>query len=262
MLRMAPCCAAVPPDAADPFVPTATQSLLPGRHATESRSSPAESVTAVRCPGLPPLTVSTTASGVFFALTTWTPRPTTKQLAPVAQAMALKVDVPGGTTRNVPGVPAVTGTTTSLYFPLEVEATLVQLLPWQSMELTEVVAKAGCTVDPVETAPLAVPRPPAVHAVAEEHETVCSVVVPWTTSGMPGVPPVIDTTTPWPPPTPTASQLVDVAHETESSAFVPLTTCVAPGDPLVMVTTTPAPLGAFEPTATHSVAVGHEIDMS
>jgi hypothetical protein len=130
------------------------------------------------------------------------------------------------------------------------------------MALTDVVANTGCTTVPVKTTPLAVPRPPATQAVAEEHETVCSVVTPPTAVGVPGVPPVIGTTTPWPPPTPTASQLVEVAHETERSDFVPFTTCGAPGDPLVMVTTTPAPLSAFEPTASHIVAVGHEIDVS
>jgi hypothetical protein len=130
------------------------------------------------------------------------------------------------------------------------------------MALTEVVANTGFTTVPVETTPLAVPRPPATQVVAEEHETVWSVVTPCTGVGVPGAPPVIGTTTPWPPPTPTASQLVDVAHETERSDFVPLTTCGAPGDPLVMVTTTPAPLRAFEPTASHRVAVGHEIEVS
>jgi hypothetical protein len=176
--------------------------------------------------------------------------------------MALKVEVPGGTTTNDPGIPAVTGTSTSLYFPLEVAATLVQLEPEQSIALTEVVANTGCTAVPVETAPLTVARPPAWHAVAEEQETVCSVAMPCTACGAPGVPPVIGTITPWPPPTPTASQLLEVGHETERSDFVPLTTCDAPGDPFVIVTTTPWPFSAFDPTASHSVAVGHEIDVS
>ncbi len=37
---------------------------------------------------------------------------------------------------------------------------------------------------------------------------------------------------------------------------------LVPGDPLVMVTTTPSPLSALEPTASHSVAVGHETEVS
>ena len=175
--------------ATDPFVPTATQSELPGPHATACRSSAAESVTPASRPGFPLLTESTTASGVFFPLTSRTPRPTTTQLPVVGQAMALKVEVPGGTTRNVPGIPAATGTRTSLYFPLEVEATLVQLVPGQAMALTEVVPNTPCTAVPVDTAPLSMPRPPAWHTDAEEHEIACSVATPCTTCGVPGIPP-------------------------------------------------------------------------
>ena len=68
--------------------------------------------------------------------------------------------------------------------------------------------------------------------------------------------------TPWPPPVPTASQLVGVAQETARRDFVPATTCAVPGMPLVMVTTTPWPLSEFDPTASHSVVVGHEIAVS
>ena len=215
-------------------------------------------------PGFPLFTVNTTASGVFFPLMSRTPRPTTTQLLAAGQAMALNVDVPGGTARKFPGIPAVTGTRTSLYFPLEVDATLVQFASGQSMALTEVVANTGWTTVPVDTAPLSAARPPAWHADADadEQEIVCSVAMPCTTCGVPGAPPVIGTTTPWPPPTPAASQVVEVGHETDRRDFVPLTRCGAPGDPSVTVTTTPSPLSALEPTASHSVAVGHEIEES
>ena len=73
---------------------------------------------------------------------------------------------------------------------------------------------------------------------------------------------MIGRTMPWPPPTPAASQVVEVGHETDKRDFVPATRCGAPGDPLVTVTTTPSPLSAFEPTASHNVAVGHEIEVS
>jgi hypothetical protein len=149
-----------------------------------------------------------------------------------------------------------------LYFPLEVEATLVQFALGQSMALTEVVANTGWTTVPEETAPLSAARPPAWHDEAEEQEIVCRVATPCTTCGVPGVPPVIGTTTPWPPPTPAASQVVEVGHETDRRDFVPSTTCGSPGDPLVMVTTTPSPLSALEPTASHCVAVGHETEAS
>ena len=61
-------CEAVAPDEADPFVPTATQSLLPGPQATACRSSAAESVTPTRRPGFPPLTVSTHRLGRVLSL--------------------------------------------------------------------------------------------------------------------------------------------------------------------------------------------------
>ena len=73
---------------------------------------------------------------------------------------------------------------------------------------------------------------------------------------------MIGRTMPWPPPTPAASHVVDVGHETDRRDFVPATRCGAPGDPLVTVTTTPSPLSALEPTASHNVAVGHEIEVS
>jgi hypothetical protein len=176
--------------------------------------------------------------------------------------MPLKVEVAGGTTRNNPGMPAVTGTSTSLYFPLEVEAMLAQVVSGQSIPLTEVVPNTECTTVPADTTPAAAPRPPAWHDVAEEQEIVCSVVVPCTISGVPGFPAVIGSTTPWPPPTPTASQEVEVGHETERSDLVPTTRCGTPGDPLVTITTTPWPLSALAPTASHEVAVGHEIAVS
>ena len=156
----------------------------------------AESVTPTSRPGFPLFTVSTTASGVFFPLTSWTPRPTTTQLLAVGQAMALNVEVPGGTTRNDPGFPAVTGTRTSLYFPLEVEATLVQLASGQETALTEVVPNTPCTGLPVDTTPLSGLRPPARHSDVEEQEMVCNVVTSDTTCGVPGFPPVIGRTIP------------------------------------------------------------------
>ena len=156
----------------------------------------------------------------------------------------------------------MTGTSTSLYFPLEVEATLVQLASGQSIPLTEVVPNTPCTTVPMDTAPLAVPRPPAWHADAEEQEIVCSVVIPWTTCGVPGLPAVIGTMMPWPPPTPAASQAVEVGHETDKRDFVPATRCGALGVPLVTVTTTPSPLSAFDPTASHNVVVGHAMEVS
>jgi hypothetical protein len=56
--------------------------------------------------------------------------------------------------------------------------------------------------------------------------------------------------------------VVEVGHETDRRDFVPVTRCGAPGDPFVTVTTTPSPLSALEPTASHNVAVGHEIEVS
>ena len=102
-LRKTPCAGAAPD--ADPLAPTATHAWLPGAHATAWRSSVAESVTPASRPGFPLFTVRTTASGVFLPLTSCTPRPTATQLLAVEQAMALNVDVPGGTRGNFQGCP-------------------------------------------------------------------------------------------------------------------------------------------------------------
>ena len=80
-----------------------------------------------------------------------------------------------------------------------------------------------------------------------------------TGSGVLGIPPATVRTTPWPRPTPTASQEVGDPQETDRMALVPLTVWGVPGDPLVTVTTIPWPSRELAPTASHEVAVAHEM---
>ena len=169
-------------------MPTATHNRGDA-HDTASRTVPEERGRSTNRPGFPSTTVSTTAVGLFTPLRRWAPRPTTTQSDRSGQSMPLKVDVPGGTTRNGPGTLPDTGTSTSLYFPLEVDPTAWQAAgTGQSMALMDVVPATGWTCAPDATAPAVPARPPASQVDRPGHETALRVDIRPSRCGDPGIP--------------------------------------------------------------------------
>lgn len=182
-------------------------------------------------------------SATGIAITTpWLEKlaPTASQVVALGQATPSSIEVPR--TRAGPGVPLVIGITTPYRWLLLPTATQVVAVG-QATARSPSVPEASCTapgVPPVigTTTPwsegwpnaavsqvVAAGHPTATQVVAPLQATPASELAPVTASGVPGVPSVIDTTTPWAEAlTPTATQVVAVGQATPRSTSVPATT--------------------------------------